>query len=51
VAAVFRNSSIAQVGEQHVARQGKVGAVELQVQPGVQDGAVFVAHRIGQRVR
>ena len=39
---------VRQLGEKHVARQGKVGAVELQVEARVKDRAVFVAHRIGQ---
>ena len=32
----------------HVARQGKVGAIQLKVQPGGDDGPVFVPHRFGQ---
>ena len=41
---------VAELGEKHVPRQGEVGAIQLQVQPGIKDGTVFVAHRIGQRL-
>jgi hypothetical protein len=39
---------VRKVGEEHVAREGEVGAVHLEVEPGLHDGAVLVAHRVGQ---
>ncbi len=40
---------VGKVGEQHVPRQRQIGAVELQVEPGGDDGFVFRLHGVGQR--
>ena len=39
---------VGEIAKQHVARQGQVGAVELQIEPGGDDGFVFRLHRIGE---
>ena len=40
---------VGEVAEQHVPRQREVGAVELQVEAGGDDRAVFVPHGVGER--
>jgi hypothetical protein len=40
---------VRKVGEEHVARQREVGAIELQVETGGHDGLVFRLHRVGER--
>ena len=40
----------AQMREHHVAAQGEVRAIELQHEAGVDDGAVFARHHVGERV-
>ena len=46
----LRNSSRLRCGEHHVPAQRQVGAVELQHEAGVDDGAIFARHHVGERV-
>ena len=39
---------IRQIGEQHVTRESEVGAVELQIEAGGDDGLVLRLHRVGE---
>ena len=40
---------VAEISEQHMARERKVRTVELQIEAGTDNGLVFLLHRIGQR--
>jgi hypothetical protein len=42
---------VRKVGEEHVAREREIGAVHLQVEARLHDGAVLVAHRVARAAR